>query len=55
MESKVRLMSETEKLEKKRDLMRRKGNKTVQTLKELEKFLSDYVDKEDEGVRGQEE
>ena len=45
MESKVRLMSETEKLEKKRDLMRRKGNKTVQTLKELEKFLNDYVDK----------
>ena len=45
MESKVRLMSETEKLEKKRELMRREGNKTVQTLKQLEKFLSDYVDK----------
>ena len=45
MESKMRLMSETEKLEKKRDLMRREGNKTVQTLKSLEKFLSDHVDK----------
>ena len=45
MESKVRLMSETEKLEKKRELMRREGNEKIETLKNLEKFLSDHVDK----------